>query len=227
MKAVETTRFFKEPDATAWTKIVWDRDLARQVDHLSSKEFHIDSAAFMETAGRAVAKVAIERGAESHHVIVLCGQGNNGGDGLVAARVLHNHGTTVTIVIVTEPDKKPSELFTRQLSTIEAMNVTVTTWRPGTLAALNLTRPIIIDAVSGLGFRPPCGGPMLQALTEASKIQGATIIAVDLPSGMSPDDGSVSNTPLPAHETVTFGSSRPVHRLMPAAACCGNVLSPT
>ncbi len=224
MKTVETPHYFQEPDLERWTRAVWDRELARLIDELSSKNYSVASVALMETAGRFVAKAAIDRGAEKHPVIALCGTGNNGGDGLVAARVLHDHGVSVNVVIVDEPGKVPSDLFTKQLATITAMKVPVTTWRPGTIPSFGLTRPIIIDAISGIGFKPPCGGQMLAAMTEASKVQGATVIAVDLPSGVSPDDGSVANAPLPAHETITFGSSRPIHRLMPSAACCGHVV---
>ena len=177
----------------------------------------------METAGRAVAKTAMDRGANAHPVILLCGTGNNGGDGLVAARVLHDQGVKVFVVVVAESENSATSLFSRQLSTLQAMAVTTATWSPGAITALRLSRPIIIDAVSGLGFKPPCEGTMLQALTEAAAIADATVIAVDIPSGMSPDDGSVQHAPLAAHETVTFGASRPVHRIMPAASCCGNV----
>jgi hydroxyethylthiazole kinase-like uncharacterized protein yjeF len=214
---------FVEPPRDQWTKIVWHRDLARHIDQLASTQFHMSPDALMETAGRAVAKAAMERGASTHPVIVLCGIGNNGGDGLVAARVLHDQGVHVVVVVVAESEKPETALFTRQWSTLCAMGVTTTNWSPGAITALGLRRPIIIDAVSGLGFKPPCEGTLLQALTEASAVTDATVIAVDIPSGMSPDDGNIPKAPLMAHETVTFGASRPIHRLMPAASCCGHV----
>jgi ADP-dependent NAD(P)H-hydrate dehydratase / NAD(P)H-hydrate epimerase len=223
MSSLKPSDSFMEPSPNTWTKAVWDRELARLVDEASSKIFHIDASALMETAGRAVAAICIERGLEKHGMIVLCGRGNNGGDGLVAARVLHDHGAQVTIVIIEDPERNPSALFTKQHQTALAMGIPMTTWQPGTIPSLGVTRPIIIDAISGIGFKSPCSGVMLEALTEAAKIKDAMIIAVDLPSGLSPDDGQVAVAPLTAHETVTFGSSRPVHRLMPAAACCGNL----
>ena len=127
MKTVETPHYFQEPDLERWTRAVWDRELARLIDELSSKNYSVASVALMETAGRFVAKAAIDRGAEKHPVIALCGTGNNGGDGLVAARVLHDHGVSVNVVIVDEPGKVPSDLFTKQLATITAMKVPVTT----------------------------------------------------------------------------------------------------
>jgi ADP-dependent NAD(P)H-hydrate dehydratase / NAD(P)H-hydrate epimerase len=217
------TIYFSEPAPTIWTNVVWDRELARLVDEISSKKFFIDSCALMETAGRAVAAKAIERGAEKYPVIVLCGRGNNGGDGLVAARILHDHGSKVTVVIIEDQGKEPSQLFTQQHHAVVAMGIPTANWSPGTIAAIGQSRPIIIDAISGIGFRSPCSGTMLEALAEAKKIVSATIIAVDIPSGLSADDGNVISAPLPAHETVTFGSSRPLHRLMPSAACCGNL----
>jgi hydroxyethylthiazole kinase-like uncharacterized protein yjeF len=214
---------FLSPPRAQWTNLVWDQTMARRIDQLSSSQFHISSEALMETAGRAVAKIAMDRGANKHPVIILCGGGNNGGDGLVAARVLHDHGVKIAVILVTEPGKSSTPLFLRQLSSLNAMGIQTATWSPGAITALQLHRPIIIDAVSGLGFRPPCEGILLQALTEASTISDATVIAIDIPSGMSADDGSVESAPLRAHETVSFGASRPVHRLMPAAACCGHV----
>lgn len=223
MKAVSLPNFFNEPSSSSWTRSVWDRDLAKLVDKITVEQFHISAHALMETAGRAVAELALDRGATAHPVLVLCGQGNNGGDGLVAARTLHDRGVNVYVVIVKEVGKSPSTLFNEQSRSVQKLGVSITSWSPGALESLNLTRPIIIDAVSGVGFTPPCGGAMLQALTEAAKIPEATVIAVDLPSGISPDDGAILAAPLPAHETITFGSSRPIHRLMPGAACCGNV----
>ena len=223
MTASKPAHYFVEPDSCLWTNVVWDRELARLVDDISSKVYFIDSCALMETAGRAVAEKAIERGAEKYPVIVLCGQGNNGGDGLVAARILHDHGAQVTVVIAEDKSKEPSVLFIKQHQTIVAMGIPVATWSPGTITALGQLRPVIIDAISGIGFKSPCGGVMLEALSEAAKISNAIVIAVDIPSGLSADDGHASSAPLPAHETVTFGSSRPIHRLMPSAACCGNL----
>jgi NAD(P)H-hydrate epimerase len=223
MKQNSSSKFFTEPEESLWTKHIWDRELARAVDDISCKEFHLSAAALMETAGRAIAKVAIDRGAESHPVLVLCGLGNNGGDGLVAARVLHDHGCMVTIVVASEQGKKTSALFDQQQSTVEEMGLVLTHWQPGTLEALRLSKPIIIDAISGIGFIPPSGGTMSGILTEAARLPGATVIAVDVPSGLSADDGSVSTALLKAHETVTFGSSRPIHRLMPGATLCGNI----
>ena len=223
MKAVVQPNYFTEPASSAWTKSVWDRDLARLVDRTTSEIFHVSAAALMETAGRAVAEIAIERGATSHPVIVLCGQGNNGGDGLVAARVLNDKGVSVTVVIIKDIGKTSSQLFMEQLRAAQAVGLAINSWSPGSLEALNLPKPIIIDAISGVGFNPPCSGAMLQVLTEAAKLKASTIIAVDIPSGVSPDDGSVLAAPLPAHETISFGSSRPIHRLMPAATHCGNV----
>ena len=218
MKHIHRPQYFTEPGEALWTKCVWDRELASSVDKISSEQFHLSPAALMESAGREVAKVAIDRGAGPHPVLVLCGPGNNGGDGLVAARYLHDHGCSVTIVVAIDVGKKTSPLFAQQQSTVEEMGLVITPWQPGSLAALRLSKPIVIDAVSGLGFRPPSSGVMSGILTEAATLTGATIIAVDVPSGLSVDDGSVTTALLKAHETVTFGSSRPIHRRMPGAA---------
>lgn len=222
MSSENSKIYFKEPEISQWTRSVWDKDLARLVDDIASREFHVNPAALMETAGRAVAKVALERGAESHPVVVLSGPGNNGGDGLVAARVLFDHGVQVNVIVIAETSKTASSLFSSQKSALLEMKVPITEWTPGAIKALGLTKPIIIDAISGLGFTPPCSGVMLEALTEAGKIPDSTVIAIDIPSGVSADDGNVTSMPLKAHETVTFGASRPIHRLMPAAAHCGN-----
>lgn len=223
MKYNRSPQYFTEPGESLWTRCVWNRELASAVDKISSEKFHLSPAALMETAGRAVAKAAIDRGAETHPVLVLCGPGNNGGDGLVAARYLHDHGCAVMIVVASDPGKKPSALFSQQQSTVEEMGLVITHWQPGTLEALRLSKPIIIDAISGLGFRPPSSGVMSGILSEAARIPGATIVAVDAPSGLAVDDGSATVAPLKAHETITFGASRPIHRLMPAAALCGHI----
>ena len=68
MKHVMMPKFFEEPESSKWTKAVWDRDLARQIDELSSQKFHVSPLALMETAGRAVAELAAEREIGRAHV---------------------------------------------------------------------------------------------------------------------------------------------------------------
>jgi len=178
---------------------VWTAACARRVDDLSIKTFHIPQSSLMERAGAAVAAVARKSGTS---FLVLAGRGNNGGDALVAARLL-SADPTLTVTVVNAGD--------------------------GQVEVPHAPRfDCIIDGVFGLGFRGQIDpeSPEGRALLAAARIKardGATVVAVDLPSGMTCDDPGQTGAPLPADETVTFGALKAVHAISPARDLCGHV----
>jgi hydroxyethylthiazole kinase-like uncharacterized protein yjeF len=151
----------------------------------------------MERAGAAAAE-AIWRYAEPLPTLILCGPGNNGGDGYVIARHLKERGVDVRIAGVGEP-RSEAGLWARSgwdgaVSSLE-----------GAEAA-----PILVDALFGTGLaRPLEDDPVAQLCRLAS--QASTMIAVDLPSGVSTDDGSILS-PVPDYDlTITFAALKPSH----------------
>lgn len=176
----------------------------------------------MERAGRALAAAAEKHLDPQGRVLVLAGPGNNGGDGLVAARALHAAGRAVDVVLLAEPSRLPPDAA-------DAHRELVATGLQlkATLNALASTAPgrgdVVIDAVFGTGLnRAPSGAPAeaIQAM-QAYRDRGARVVAADLPSGVASDTGVAFEPSVVADETVVFGVAKPAHALQPGRSLCG------
>lgn len=167
----------------------------------------------MERAGKAVADHAA-RLAGDRSIVVLCGPGNNGGDGYVAARYLQNHGYRVRIAALGDPKDLTGDARTnykRWDGVIEPL------W-PIVLEE----DCIVIDALFGAGLTRDIEEPITTVLNAARDL-GLPSIAVDLPSGLNGNTGDVQGTALPATETVTFFRKKPGHLLYPGRGLCGEI----
>ncbi|MDB5521152.1 MAG: hypothetical protein JWQ82_749 [Tardiphaga sp.] len=170
-------------------------------------------SALMGAAGLGVADAAADL-AEEGAVLVVCGRGNNGGDGFIAAAELAKRGRDVTVML----------LCRRETLTGDAA-LAAAEWRgpllpfdPGALG----DPALIIDAIFGaVLYRPPKGEP--RAMIEAINASGAPILAIDLPSGINGDTGAVMEVAIRATETVTFFRRKPGHLLLPGRVHCGLV----
>jgi ADP-dependent NAD(P)H-hydrate dehydratase / NAD(P)H-hydrate epimerase len=163
----------------------------------------------MERAGRALGEAALRFGGGAP-VLVLCGPGNNGGDGYVAARVLAERGISVRVAALALPKTDLAKSARARWS--------------GDVEALDAARPapVLVDTLFGTGLTRPLDAAVsatLARLTEASRL----VIAADLPSGVATDDGSDLGASAAAI-TLTFGAAKPAHLLQPAASLCGRVL---
>lgn len=165
--------------------------------------------AMMTRAGEAVA-LAVRRLAGTHEVLVLCGSGNNGGDGYVAAARLAEAGNKVRVAAAGEPRSEAAQAARRG-------------WT-GPVEALAEARPapVLVDALLGTGMTRPLEAGMLTSLQQLSA-GAALVIAVDLPSGVPSDDGGIASEIPGAHVTLALGALKPAHLLHPAAARCGAV----
>ena len=167
----------------------------------------------MERAGRAVADHAA-RVAGERSIFVLCGPGNNGGDGYVAARYLQKRGYRVRIAALGDPEDLTGDAranYKRWDSVIEPL------W------PIALEEDcIIIDALFGAGLTRDIEGPIANVLNAARDLSIPSI-AVDLPSGLNGNTGDVLGTTLPAIETVTFFRKKPGHLLYPGRGLCGEI----
>ncbi|MBP2291005.1 NAD(P)H-hydrate dehydratase [Azospirillum rugosum] len=166
----------------------------------------------MEAAGAAVVRAVCERWAP-HPTVVLCGPGNNGGDGFVIARLLLEAGWPVRLAL----------LGSRSALRGDAA-VAAERWGGPVEAAdpfLLQGNPLVIDALFGAGLARPLDG-MAKAVVEA--MSGRTVVAVDVPSGVHGDSGEVLGAAPQAALTVTFFRRKPGHLLMPGRALCGEVV---
>ena len=191
-----------------------------QADRLAPRA-GIPSMELMERAGRAVAVEAAKMAPTGARIGVLCGPGNNGGDGFVAARLLAEGGYRVDLALLADESalKGDAAIMAARWSGPVASD-----W-----SALLDERPaLVIDALFGAGLSRPLGGnyaAAVDAMGQARETHGAAILAVDIPSGIHGDSGQ----PIGAHavsatRTITFFRRKPGHLLLPGRAHCGAVV---
>ena len=192
------------------------RQQARQVDRLAIEALGIPGVVLMENAGRNAAEIILKqlnipRARQGHdaQVAILCGGGNNGGDGYVIARHLHNHGVSVTIYTAIDPSGLTGDAVThhaicrhmgldiRRVTTPQELDRQAPSW----IAAYG-----VVDALLGTGFSGSVRdhlGSVIERCNEA-KDHGAKVTAIDVPSGLDCDTGQPSNATIRADLTVTF-----------------------
>jgi len=174
----------------------------------------ISTSVLMENAGRAVAEEVrkILGSLDQRSILLLIGPGNNGGDGLVAARYLHDWGAKVTLYLYSQrtPDDPNFKLV--QERGITSVEITQDE-SLGKLNELLLSADTVIDALLGTGKSRPLRGVFLQALDTVGRAKkrrpDLRIIALDLPSGLNADTGAVDSVSLYADYTITLGFPKP------------------
>jgi NAD(P)H-hydrate epimerase len=186
--------------------LTFSRSGLREVDRRCVEEFHIPILVLMENAGRGVAEAAA-RAAKKAGVLILVGPGNNGGDGLVAARHLHNSGHPVTVLLLSERAHYKDAAAT-QLAIVDAMKLPVEVLTAGHAEFRDWhveagPEDIVIDALFGTGLTRKVEG-LAAELIAAVNASGRTVLAVDTPSGLDVDTGAVQGVAVKAAQTVSF-----------------------
>jgi len=194
---------------------------ASQMQELDSKtinEIGIPSLVLMENAARGVANAVIRFFPQAKKILVVAGKGNNGGDGIAAGRILkiRNRREVHVFLPYEEDELKPdckvqyqiaSKIgikFLKELPPLEEYD-------------------LIIDAIFGTGFTPPIKGRWVEVVRKINESK-KTVVAVDIPSGISADSGEVIEPVVKADITVTFALPKYGHVLYPSAVYCGKVL---
>src|SRR5207248_732202 len=168
----------------------------------------------MENAGRAVAD-AIARRWPRQDLLVLCGPGNNGGDGFVAARILAERGWPVRVALLGAREKLKGDAdaaAARWTGAVESLN----------RVAIGDAR-LIIDAIFGAGLARPVEGAAAAVIKRVHAVQ-LPVIAVDIPSGVDGASGMVLGSAPKAALTVTFFRRKPGNLLLPGREYCGETL---
>jgi len=199
----------------------------RQMEEECAK-IGITTETLMENAGQAVAEEVknILGDIEKRSILILIGPSNNGGDGLVAARHLHDWGTKVTVYLCAQrPEDDANLKLVREqgVTCVEAAEDADLSTLDESLSSANA----VIDALFGTGTTRPFRGLLLTILdrvTRAKKKRSKLrIIALDLPSGLNADNGSVDPASLYADNTITLGFSKPGLHRFPGAARVGKI----
>lgn len=185
---------------------------SRHIDRLAQEAFGLPGEILMEAAGSLAAR-EVEQAFwpefRSGGVGVVCGPGNNGGDGLVVARHLHSMGCKDLVVFLIAPEEKRSDLFKVQLSRLKGLAVEVVDLdaKPREVERF-LSMRLLIDAVFGIGLRSEVKSPVREIL-EAMNRSKRPVIALDAPSGLESDRGTVCGVAIKAALTLTFGLAKP------------------
>ncbi len=178
-----------------------------QVDRRAVEEFGMSVLVLMENAGREVAQVARSYMMEGSAVLILAGAGNNGGDGLVAARHLANHGHRVTVLLTVDEHKFTGAAQT-QLQIIKKMDIpsaifprqkdAFTQWLEHSDVG-----DAVVDAMFGTGLNRPVDVSIQELIAQVNQ-SNRRVISVDIPSGLDCDTGQALGAAVQAAHTVSF-----------------------
>jgi len=210
------------------------REQVREIDRLAIAELGIPGVVLMENAGRRAAEVVLgvlrdTCGLEPQagRVVVLCGGGNNGGDGYVIARHLHNQAVAVTVFAITDPARLTGDaavnhnicekigLAVCPISSDEQLNQGASSWTD---------THVIVDALLGTGFTGTVRPEVAAVIERCNAVGGPKIVAVDVPSGLDCDTGQPSNATIRADVTVTFVAPKPGFGVASARSYVGEVI---
>ncbi|HEX2379719.1 MAG TPA: NAD(P)H-hydrate dehydratase [Methyloceanibacter sp.] len=182
-------------------------------DRLTS-EGGVPGATLMENAGRAVADEVSRRFPDAETVAVLCGPGNNGGDGFVAARHLKERGYKVRLGFNGDPARLPADAAAMAERWGEA--------RQKLSSDLLSGGDVVVDALFGASLARPIEGAFAE-LIDRVNASDLPVVAIDVPSGIDGTTGEVRGTAIKAIATVTFFRRKPGHLLLPGRLHCGEV----
>ncbi|MFN7875051.1 MAG: NAD(P)H-hydrate epimerase [Pirellula sp.] len=208
-------------------------DQIRLVDRVAIEQFGISGLVLMENAGRGAADLIAELTSEESDYVILCGTGNNGGDGLVIARHLHAREQPVTVIISGNREKLSHDCRVN-LSILEKTRVTIQ-WCDECLPfdseksvpneeTFNriANADVVIDALLGTGAKgAPRGSAAL--LIEAANKSLAKKFAIDVPSGLNVETGEPNNPTFLANMTITFVAEKPCFNLARSEKITGKV----
>ena len=199
----------------------------REIDRVTSERFGVPSITLMENAGSAVARFILSDYPQAERVGILCGKGNNGGDGFVVARKLVEAGRAVRVLLLSDPAELRGDsaaMFQDMLQRLQPLQLAPLIVREASGldssdAAEIFAADVIVDAILGTGFRPPVS-PLYAAAIGKLNAAAAPIVAVDIPSGADADamrspaaigSRTAIGDKARADAVVTFTAPHPAH----------------
>lgn len=199
-----------------WLEPLPDAEQQRALDRWAIEDLGIGGTELMERAGGGLAALVAER-APDGLVAVVCGKGNNGGDGLVAARVLREHGREVRVLLLGDPDDYKGDAR----ANLERLPGAA----PGAFAPDRLAgAAAVVDAILGTGFdgvpREPAASA-IEAINDSAAM--AEVVACDVPSGVNGSTGEVAGAAVRAAATATFHAGKPGLWIAPGKFHSGEV----
>lgn len=195
----------------------------RAMDRAAIEEFGVPEQILMENAGIAAATV-IERtvGAAGGRFVVVCGLGNNGGDGLVVARKLHSNGAQVEVLILGAPERFGATSKRNYDMAISAGIEVIAQASPLQISSAIDGCTAVIDGLLGTGLTGEVDSRYREAI-EAINAAGVTVFSLDIPSGVDGDAGLIHGIAIAADATITFGLPKLGNVLYPGASLGGQL----
>jgi len=198
----------------------------QRIDRLTTERFGVPSLTLMENAGRGVEEFLADRFAPlaEHRLVILCGRGNNGGDGMVVARLLRQQGVAPRVFLLADPKtlKGDAAVNWERLAASGAPDVVQDS------AAWQRVKPqlqgatLVLDALFGTGLTKPLEGFFAEVVRDINSVRPpARIVAVDLPSGIPADTGELIGECVRADASVTFTAPKMAHLFPSACECVG------
>jgi NAD(P)H-hydrate epimerase len=195
----------------------------REIDRITIEDYGIPSLVLMERAGLAVAKRAKDL-CPNKKILILCGSGNNGGDGIVAARNLHNWGLNVNVVILSDENSLSPDCH-KQYEIAKKMGLSMkfsTEIKERDIHGAGF----IVDAIFGTGLNREVENKVakvIRLINNYREMNRFFVLSVDIPSGISSDTGAILEEAIKADFTVTFGLPKIGHFLYPGADYTGRL----
>lgn len=177
----------------------------REIDRVAMERFQMPSIVLMENAARGAVE-CIHQIAPEGRVLILCGKGNNGGDGFAIARHLQLAGREVTILAMAPTDQLQDDALV-QAKITKAAGIEIQVLKETSAKDCLPGGDIIIDGLLGTGARPPLRGRYVDVV-EAANARSAIRIALDIPTGMNGDTGETGETTFLADHTLTFAAPK-------------------
>jgi NAD(P)H-hydrate epimerase len=198
----------------------------QRIDRLTTERFGVPSLTLMENAGRSVVEFLTARlePLARHRIVILCGKGNNGGDGLVVARLLRDQGFDPRVLLFAGPKGLRGDAaanYARLLSSGPPQIIAgPEEWHA--IAASLASTTLFVDALLGTGLAKPLEGLLLEVVRDVNtRFPSARVLAVDLPSGISADSGDLIGEHMRADFSVTFTAPKIAHVFPPACERMG------
>lgn len=188
------------------------REQVRKVDLLAQSEYGIPGLILMENAGNGATRTIESLYGPGGKALVACGTGNNGGDGLVIARHLHNLGWNVVVLIVgniesMSPDCAANDRIIRAMK----LNRVVAANKDEAEAACGLiqSETVVVDALLGTGFSGTVRNPIAAFIEQINLTPKRATVSIDVPSGLDCDSGFPGGLAIRADHTITFVAMKP------------------
>lgn len=203
---------------------------AREIDQETCARIGIPNLLLMENAA-----IRLVEYAEMHlgdlrgkGILVLAGKGNNGGDGMAAARQFKMRGACPQVCLLADPTELQGDALQNYRMMIAGGGIPVLQCpespTPAAWPESWRKQDLLLDGLLGTGTRGPASGLFAQAIEWINREFAGYVVAIDLPSGLEADCGRIPGPTVLADATITFTTPKPCHLLHPAAQCCGDLI---